>query len=633
MRWSYLIPRLIIVFVVWALVAFGLDPLLRSTTQSTLQSITGAKADIGTFQTGFFPPSLDVHDVQLANARRPGRNLVSFDSVRLELAGDALLRKSWVVNHAVIHGLDFDTPRADDGLLPDAPIYESDEPAIPDWLTERAEQYGSEWLDGFLNQAKQSLDPSQLESYQVGNELYTKWNDRFRQLETQLRAARTELDVLKQKVEQAKSGQPLQQLEQYVEVARRADLLLRDSRRLMDEFRHVAALEGRQDFVRLDEARRRDQQRAVDRLQLLKPDARRISESLLGEQLHLQLQQMLSWIETARSYQQGLQAPEPVRARGMDFEFPLLNPTPRFLCRNAAVSGTISIDGEPRPFQASLRDLASDPALHGRPTIARLEAAGSAPLKLVLRHDATGEVATTDVGLDLLQPKTISLAAGDEDRQSLSMAIQNLHWLARLTLTDGQIHGRIDLSSDVSPPQITAKNEIAGSLAAAATKSLADIRTVNATINVDGSLRKPNIDMDSDLGPKFATAFESAFQTLLPDLRNQLTNRIETLVAERKAEFAQKFQDRSQQLMHEHQQIIDGLTEAYAIAKDLQNGNVDPDRMFRLASETGVLKEKDQQKADKYLKKHGEVMDQLQNPEQTIQKALPGLTRKLFNRK
>lgn len=632
MRWSYLIPRLIIVAMIWGFMAFGLDPLLRSTTQSALQSMIGAKADLAVLETQLFPPAFRIQQMELAKAERPGRNLAAVDSIQLQLDGRSLLRKSFVVDTAVIDGVTFDTVRADDGRLPEPAESESDEPVLPAWLTERMKSQGTQWLDNLLNQTQQALDPQQLESYQVGSEVYAKWNERFADLETRLKAARGELKALRQTVEQAKERPPLEQVQQYVDVARRADLLLRESRRLMTEFRHAAAVEGKQDFVRLDDARRRDQQRAVDQLQMLKPDARRISESLLGEQLYLQLHQLLSWVETAKSYQQGLKAPEPVRARGSVFEFPVHDPTPRFLCRTAKLSGRLSVDGVPTPFSATLRDLASDPVLHGRPTLLRLETSGGVPLTVVVRHDATGAVATTDVGLDLVQPQSRELASGNDRDHGISVAISNIHWLARLTLSDGTVQGRVDLSSELTSPTIRSSHEIAGRLAAAANESLARIRTVNATVSIDGPLRRPNIELDSDLGPKFAAAFESGYQAVLPELRSEVTGRIETLVAEKKSLFATQFQERSQRLMEEHREIIDGLTEAYTLAKNLQNGTVDADQVFRLASESGVLDEDDQNRASRYLQKHGEVMEGLQNPEKTIQDALPGLTRKLFRK-
>ncbi|MFM8725880.1 MAG: hypothetical protein ACKON9_12240, partial [Planctomycetaceae bacterium] len=59
MRWKWIVPRLLIAFSVWAFIHWGMDPLLRWTAVSALQSVTGARVDIRRVVTTFFPPSID----------------------------------------------------------------------------------------------------------------------------------------------------------------------------------------------------------------------------------------------------------------------------------------------------------------------------------------------------------------------------------------------------------------------------------------------------------------------------------------------------------------------------------------------------------------------------------------------
>ena len=72
MRWSYLIPRLMIVALIWAFFAFGFDPALRYGATETLQAVTGAKADVGEVVTEFFPPRVTVDSFALADRSKPG---------------------------------------------------------------------------------------------------------------------------------------------------------------------------------------------------------------------------------------------------------------------------------------------------------------------------------------------------------------------------------------------------------------------------------------------------------------------------------------------------------------------------------------------------------------------------------
>ena len=172
MRWSYLIPRLIIIGIIWGFMAFGFDPLVRYSAVQTLQSITGAKADVNQLRTGFFPPALTVNAVALASKRKPGTNLLEFSELCFNLAGDPLLRKSFVVDEAIVTGIRFGTSRSDNGQLEIDPEEEDSGPTIPPWLTEKLKNAGDEWLEQFTQQAEKHLDPNILESWRVGNELH-----------------------------------------------------------------------------------------------------------------------------------------------------------------------------------------------------------------------------------------------------------------------------------------------------------------------------------------------------------------------------------------------------------------------------------------------------------------------------
>ena len=72
MRWKWLIPRLLIVTVIWLAITFGFDPFVRYTAVESLQSLTGARADIDRVSTGFFPPLVSVERVSAGEFRYSG---------------------------------------------------------------------------------------------------------------------------------------------------------------------------------------------------------------------------------------------------------------------------------------------------------------------------------------------------------------------------------------------------------------------------------------------------------------------------------------------------------------------------------------------------------------------------------
>ena len=134
MRWTYIIPRLMIISLLWGFLAYGVDPLLRYETVQSFQSITGAKVDVAELTTTYFPPSFTIQRMALASAGRPGKNLVEFDELHVKLESHSLSRRRFVIEDGHIDGLRFDTRRPDDGQLEfTAEPAETD----PSWVTEK----------------------------------------------------------------------------------------------------------------------------------------------------------------------------------------------------------------------------------------------------------------------------------------------------------------------------------------------------------------------------------------------------------------------------------------------------------------------------------------------------------------
>ena len=341
MRWTYLISRLLIVGSVWAFVAFAMDPLLRYSSVQALQTATGARADLGQLRTSFFPPAVTLSNVALASARRPGWNLVEFKEMHLGLASSSLSRRRFVVEEGRLDGLRFDTPRSDDGQLEFDPEPVSEEPS---WMSEKLTELGSEWLTNMTDQVKSQLDPNTLETYRLGTEVYEKWDERFVEMTDRAKAMKPRVEQLRIQFEQASEGDTLQQIEQYLQVSQKAEEIIVEVQGFRDEIKDIVP-EVRDDFQTLNAARERDQEKVKHTLSLLKPDARRISQALLGKTMYRQLQQVLTWVEFARDYQRDLKEQvQPPRSAGRDFEFVMRNPAPDFLLKKLSLTGIVSIN-------------------------------------------------------------------------------------------------------------------------------------------------------------------------------------------------------------------------------------------------------------------------------------------------
>ena len=209
MRWTYIIPRLTIVGMLWGFLTYGVDPLLGYLTVQSFQSVTGAKVEVRNLKTTYFPPSITIQGMAFAGAGRNGMNMAEFEEMRVKLEPHSLSRRRFVIEDGYIDGLRFDTQRSDDGQL------ESDDRPVdptPSWITDKLTELGDEWLSGMEEQIRSQLDPNSLETYRVGTDVYEKWDVRFDDLAVKVKELEPRARVLKVNFENALKGDALLQI-------------------------------------------------------------------------------------------------------------------------------------------------------------------------------------------------------------------------------------------------------------------------------------------------------------------------------------------------------------------------------------------------------------------------------------
>jgi uncharacterized protein (TIGR03545 family) len=618
MRWTYLISRLLIVGSVWAFVAFGMDPLLRYSSVQALQTATGARADLGQLKTSFFPPSVTLSEVALASARRPGWNMVEFKEMHLGLEPSSLSRRRFVVEEGRLDGLRFDTPRSDDGQLDFDPEPADEEPS---WMSEKLTEMGSEWLTNMTEQVKSQLDPNTLETYRLGTEVYEKWDERFVEMTDRAKAMKPRVDQLRIQFRQAKEGDTLQQIEQYLQVSQKAEEIVIEVQGFRDEIKDIVP-EVRDDFQTLNAARERDQQKVKHTLSLLKPDARRISQALLGKTMYRQLQQVLTWVEFARDYQRDLKEQvQPPRSAGRDFEFVMRNPAPDFLLKKLSLTGIVSINKEQVPFKALLTDVTEAPALLGRPCVMKLAAEGSRPLQMKVTYDATGERPRAEMLADFRDKNPLPLVAGKLDKASVHATLSDLSWTTRLALIEDSIEGKIDLQSKIANLSFQASDDVRSEITEAANDAFDSIRVLNASVRLGGTLRDPVIDLQSDVGELVALGVQTAFTNQLEKAKERFISEVNSYANDQIGKLKERFTGEYDKLREDNKELLAQINEVREIVATLQSGKLDSQTIFRQVKNSRLIPQKDQEKITR-------VMDEIDN---TLQgRSLPlGIQEKL----
>jgi uncharacterized protein (TIGR03545 family) len=120
-RWSYALPRLVVLVAAMLAIGLGLDPLLRWSLVSLGQQITSAKVEIGSLKTSLGQSEICLRDVQVADPDEPMKNLVEAREIRLALETGPLMRRKFIVHEGRVSGLRFGTDRQTSGALERSP--------------------------------------------------------------------------------------------------------------------------------------------------------------------------------------------------------------------------------------------------------------------------------------------------------------------------------------------------------------------------------------------------------------------------------------------------------------------------------------------------------------------------------
>lgn len=528
-RWSYILTRGIVVASVWAFFAFAFDPILRYSAITAGQQTVQAKVEIATLETSFFPPRISITNVAAANRNKPGTNILEFESMNGDIDGQALMHGSYVLDKAVVNGLTWNTPRDDDGLLPDSPPPdESEGPGFSDQL----EKYGKEWANDIFDRAKQEYDPRNLESVRLAQKLEVEWKTDFDGLEARIKNVDAAGRQLKQLVDQSKRMNPIERVEAYRKIANDGSRLLREVSDIRDDLK-VLPKKAEGDLGDLDEARKRDQAEIKRKVEELVVDGDKLSEFLLGPTVHQRIKKTLAWLDWgSKQASKFSDTPKPERQRGDDVFFPLDNPLPDYLARLVEVTGQGEIGGDQMAVQGTITDVSSDPQLYGKPTVIRMNGRGEADVQMKAELDRTQDVPTNilDVAYVLDQPTTSQL--GDDDSLIVEVRAGSTRWNVHIETIGDQLSGTVAMlqAPVLLIPEVKADDETLGRLIAA---SMKNIDRIDATVELSGTIKKPKLKLKTNLGETISNGVKEGFGREISAQKEALIAKLDTQINEK----------------------------------------------------------------------------------------------------
>jgi uncharacterized protein (TIGR03545 family) len=532
-RWSYIIVRGSIVACIWAFFTYGFDPLLHYGFVSSAESAAGAKVDIGDLTTKLFPPSIRITQLAVANQDSPDSNLFEFAELHGRVSGTGLLKGKYIIEQATITGLRWDTERKTSGKFESTDEPDASEDQGPG-LAEKAKNAGKKWAAELLDRVKLDYDPNNYESVRLATRFESEWKTDFDDLETRVRRVDGQYKRLRDLIKNAK-GKPLERIRAYDQVRVQGVKLLRDINTMKVELANLPT-KARNDLGRLNAARQRDTAEIQSKVKnLFDGNGDDLSEFLLGPELHHRVQRGLSWFNWADGRVDEFQSrPKPKRFRGEDIHFETLEPLPKYLVRLINVTGSGVIGDDQLAIEGTIRDVTSDPVLHGKPIVMRFEGKGEGILHVKSTFDRTiADSPSNQFEFDYALPRVIEQELGDSDSLKVTVTADHTRWHGTIMTRGAEIRGTISMVQ--TPVVLTAdlNTDIDERLRNIVSTSVSKIRRIDAIVRISGTIQNPKLKLETNLGKAISAGVKEGLQ-------DQLATEKEALIAKLNASFGEK---------------------------------------------------------------------------------------------
>jgi uncharacterized protein (TIGR03545 family) len=541
-RWKYLLPRLVLLGLVWLVIWLALNPSLRLAAIHGGQSLIGARVDIGTLQASLVRARLRLRDVAVADPESPMQNLFQADSATFDVDTNQLLRRRLVMRQGRLSGVRLGTPRSESGALPNTDATTGESAGQP------VAELGRRWLDR-ASQELQRQALEDLESVRLALELAERWPQEYAELEGQVQQLQGRSRQLVQLIEQTREN-PLRSVEHYQRLLSQLQAVRLESDRLRHDIGRLQEQMAR-DREAVAQARQHDVEYARQRWQLAQLDPDALAKYLLGPEVGPRVRRLLQWLprgaeESADGSRRGLSSDG--GERGWTLQLPGMRPAPDLLIHSLVIDGGGACEAGPYGFHGTLADVTTQPALHGRPMTLTVQTAGAVSLRMEVVLDRTGPTARDRVVIDAPQVPQPARVLGQADQLAIHVSAAIASWNLRLQRVGQDLCGQIHVTQPAVTLRSTLSPDLGGNVVAERIDEVTRrIERLEATIDVAGTVAKPSWEIHLPLARNLSNGLRQVLgaelrqrqEQLVQQAGGQLEQQLEQLEAELKLQGGQ----------------------------------------------------------------------------------------------
>lgn len=505
-RWSYLVPRLIILGLILVAVWISADPLLKFAIINSTQSVTGAKVEVGQVKSSLLNGKIYLKDVAISDPRNPMQNLIQADIAYLQLNPQRLLHRQLVIEHGHSTQVMFGAPRTESGELPDRDYpFEDLTSWLPDGSLPNAANTARNWMDNLQTSVtNRAID--NLETVKVSKELQEKWPPIFEQKRSEIESLQSLITSLKTKIETPLQN-PLRDLDELTKAIEQVNSLqkqLSTARREMTDLVNAA----NSDLERLRQAQIEDTA-AISSYAASPIDPETFSQLLLAKDQAGRLKEAINWV---RWFRNSIPDPEkdfyPKRHRGTDIAFQGEKEHPEFLIKTLELEGQGTLSDKHFNFAGVAKDLSTQPSLHDQPATFELRAQGEHHLIVNCTIDRRDSVSRDRMEITCPDLEIPGQNLGDGKTLVVQMNPSRVQAEVDIEISGDQISGTLRFRHSNCSLYLDKIDNFAGGqdMQLRLNQELAQIREFSTVATLSGTLQDPKLSFTSDLGRQFAAS-------------------------------------------------------------------------------------------------------------------------------
>ncbi len=538
MRLSYILPRFILLALIWAFFFFAFDPILKWGIRKGMEKAAGAKVEIAGLDTSFRHPSFRMAGVTVGSSDEEYTNALEFSELSFRIAGAPLLEKKFIVDEAVLSGLKFGTPRKTSAKLP---LRVKEGPGEPSKFSKELEElkagsqsFAAERAGDLKAEAAADyqVTPDSLGSVKVYEELQAKYEAQYAELSRKAGSAeyQTRLDAIKAQYEEAGKESD------FMKKAKKLAPLQKDIKKLSEDFKNdrkliedtaSALTEG---LKAADEARKKDIEALMGKMKMPALDTQSLAKMLVGPAIAGKTQTALRWLAVLRKHMPDNSQKKVLKAeagRGRVLSFPKEKTYPSFLIKRMGVTGELGLD-VPLDFAGTIEGVTTQPQLYGKPLTAVIKGskAGRA-LDFKALIDNTGTAMRANLSLKYSGMAVGVMALGKPDSIGASVADGTGRFDGALAMEGESLKGDAIFKIEGAKVTPQADSIKLAPLKTAVINSMSGLSSVAMGVKIGGTIDSPSLALTTDLAEKLSNAFKGAFGAELAKARAQAQEKVD----------------------------------------------------------------------------------------------------------